>query len=492
MEQDKYFKQIAEQHETPIDFEQLWDKLEPHVPKKKRRRPVFIWFLTLGIALVSLGLWFMLDNQKTSLMASNMKQNEAIFNNALPTSSNNVPEMTNQKNKVSQQTNQDESQTLNSQNIAIKLENNIKTEVPIRQNQNKKLNIQSNNSLNENTISQNTQKSDIDFEAKNVEVANNNLSTNSMGFKSPSILREGFRMGKLGEIHFITPITSQVQTNITNDLTSVEDEKRTNGVVHFLPIIGAQISRENRVPSENIKVASTKNYNMLLQVGAGFFTLKNTIQNNVSVENPQFLHAEQPLEYLTLGASTDIKLSNRWYLQPGLRYSRYITRLTNEYNDYKTTTTQGVTEIIIDESGFASSVQGSVNRTTTTNIRSKWHSYYHSIEVPITVRYLLANTYKHKFFIDGGTIFQVWTGSEGGFFSTNGQLQKYDFSSNPYRANRFGYSGGIAWEWSVSRRGALSTGLSYDLRFMERSEGSMNIKTSISSYRFNLGYRINF
>ncbi|HLO56849.1 MAG TPA: hypothetical protein VK169_21310 [Saprospiraceae bacterium] len=468
MEQDKYIRQIAEQHETPVDFEQLWDKLEPHVPQKKRRRPVFIWFWTIGIALVSLGLSFMFDTQKPNLMASNTEPNEVVSNNSLPKSSSNVPELTNLINEVSQPINQKGSQTLNSQNNAIVADNKIKNEAPFRINQNKKLTHQGKNILYENTISPNTQKSNVAFETKNVEAVNNK------------------------KIDFITPTPSQVHPNITNNFTSVEDEKRRNDVALFLPIISTQIFRENRFPSENIKVASKKNYNILLQVGAGLFTLQHKTQNNASVENPLFLHAEQPLEYLTAGASTDIKLSHRWYLQPGLRYSRYATRLENVFTDYISTTKQDVTEIIIDESGFASNVQGSVNGTMTTNTKSKWHSYYHSVDVPITIRYLLANTHKHKFFIDGGAIFQVWTGSEGGFLSSNGQLQKYDFASNPYRSNRLGYSGGIAWEWSLSRLGALYTGLSYDWRSMQRSEGSMNIKTSISSYRMNLGYRINF
>jgi hypothetical protein len=468
MEQDKYIRQIAEQHETPVDFEQLWDKLEPHVPQKKRRRPVFIWFWTIGIALVSISLWFMFDAQKTNPMASNTQPIEVVSNNSLPKNSSNRSESTNQINQSSQPINQKGSQTLNSQNNAIVAEYKIKNEAPFRINQNKKLTHQGNNILSENTISPNMQKSDIAFETKNVETENNNKTA------------------------FITPPTSQVNPNITNNLTSVEDEKRTNDVVHFLPIISTQIFRENRFPSDNIKVASKKNYNILLQVGAGFFTLQHSTQNNASVENTQFLHAEQPLEYLTAGASTDIKLSHRWYLQPGLRYSRYTSRLENVFTDYTSTTKQDVTEIIINESGFASNVQGSVNGTTTSNIRSKWHSYYHSIDVPITIRYLLVNTHRHKFFIDGGAIFQVWTGSEGGFLSSNGQLKKYDFASNPYRSNKLGYSGGIAWEWSISKRGAFYTGLSYDWRSMERSEGSMNIKTSISSYRFNLGYRINF
>ncbi len=468
MEQDKYIRQIAEQHETPVDFEQLWDKLEPHVPQKKRRRPVFIWFWTIGIALVSLGLWFMFDAQKTNPMASNTQPIEVVSNNSLPKNSSNRSESTNQINQSSQPINQKGSQTLNSQNNAIEAENIIKNEAPIRINQNKKLTTQGNNILSENTISPNTQISNVAFETKNVEIENNNKTA------------------------FITPTPSQVHPNITNDVLITEDENRANEVVHFLPIISTQIFRENRFPSENIKVASKKNYNILLQVGAGFFTLQHSTQNNASVENTQFLHAEQPLEYLTAGASTDIKLSHRWYLQPGLRYSRYTSRLENVFTDYTSTTKQGVTEIIINESGFASNVQGSVNGTTTSNIRSKWHSYYHSIDVPITIRYLLVNTHRHKFFIDGGAIFQVWTGSEGGFLSSNGQLQKYDFASNPYRSNKLGYSGGIAWEWSISKRGALYTGLSYDWRSMERSEGSMNIKTSISSYRFNLGYRINF
>jgi hypothetical protein len=466
MEQDKYIRHIAEQHETPIDFEQLWDKLEPNVPQKKRRRPVFIWFWTIGIALVSLGLWFIFDNQKTNSMATNIQPNEVVPNNSFPESSSNRSELTNTKNESSQSINQKGSQTLNSQNNAIKEENKIKNEVPIHINQNKKLSTQSNNIASKNTISPNTQKSNVAIETKNLEVENNNKTA------------------------IITPIASQVQTNITNDLVIAEDENRTNEVVHLLPIIGAQISKVDIFTSENIKVSSKKNYNVLWQVGAGFFTLQH--KNNSLVENPEFLHAEQPLEYLTAGAYTDIKLSNRWYLQPGLRYSRYTTRLENVFTDYTSTTKQGITEIIIDESGFASHVEGSVAGTTTTNIRSKWYSYYPSIDVPITVRYLVANTYRHKFFIDGGAIVQVWTGSKGGYLSDTGQLQKYDFANNPYRSNRLGYSGGFAWEWSMTRRGALSTGLSYDWRSMERSEGGTNIKTSFSSYRMNLGYRINF
>jgi hypothetical protein len=36
MEQDKIFKKIAENHERDIDFDTLWENLEPHVPTKKK------------------------------------------------------------------------------------------------------------------------------------------------------------------------------------------------------------------------------------------------------------------------------------------------------------------------------------------------------------------------------------------------------------------------------------------------------------------------
>ncbi|HMU04136.1 MAG TPA: hypothetical protein PJ990_10945, partial [Saprospiraceae bacterium] len=96
MEQDKYIRQIAEQHETPVDFEQLWDKLEPHVPQKKRRVPVFIWFWTIGVTLVSLGLWLMFDNQKTSPVASIINQNTGNSNKSVLEKSSNVDKGTNQ------------------------------------------------------------------------------------------------------------------------------------------------------------------------------------------------------------------------------------------------------------------------------------------------------------------------------------------------------------------------------------------------------------
>ena len=468
MEQDKYIRQIAEQHETPVDFEQLWDKLEPHVPQKKRRVPVFIWFWTIGVTLVSLGLWLMFDNQKTSPVASIINQNTGNSNKSVLEKSSNVDKGTNQKNESIKSIDQNKNLTQSNQNIATKAENILKTEVPNRQNQTKKLTNQSNVKLDESIIISNNQISNVDSEIKNIE--------------TESHIKTAFG----------TPIYTQVQTNISNDLISVEDEKRTNEVVDFLPIIETPLDLENRFLSNKISLSNKKNYNVLFQVGAGFFTLKNTIQNNASAENSLFLQAEQPLEYLTASVTTDIRLTNRWFLQSGLRYRRFATQLQNDFSSYTSTTTQGITEIIIDESGFASNVQGALSNTTTTTIRSKWHSYYHYIDVHISIRYLLVNTYRHKFYIEGGAILQVWSGAQGGYISPNGQLQKYDFTSNPYRTNRLGYSGGIAWEWSVSRRGALSTGLSYDWRSMERSEASMNIKTSISSYRMNLGYRINF
>jgi len=90
--------------------------------------------------------------------------------------------------------NQNKSQVLNSQNNAIKAENVIKTEVSSGHNQTKNLNTQSNINLNENSIAPNTQKSDVAFETKNVEIEKNKNTA------------------------YITSIASQVQTNITNDV----------------------------------------------------------------------------------------------------------------------------------------------------------------------------------------------------------------------------------------------------------------------------------
>lgn len=268
MEQDKYIRHIAQQHETPVDFEQLWDNLEPHVPQKKRRRPVLIWFCVTGFALVSLGLWLMFYTQETSLIASNINQNVGNANRSLLEKSTNIDGITNQIIESLKSNNQKhKSLAQSNQVIEIKAENIIKGQVPNRQNQDKKLTNQSNVNLNENTISPNTQISNNPLETKNGEVESN-INT-----------------------AFGTPINPQVQTNTSNDLISVEDEKRTIEVVGFLPTIETQLDLDIGFLPKNISVSNKKNCNVLLQVGAGFFTLKNTILNNASSENLQFLQA---------------------------------------------------------------------------------------------------------------------------------------------------------------------------------------------------------
>ncbi|HQV98677.1 MAG TPA: hypothetical protein PLE29_13495, partial [Saprospiraceae bacterium] len=72
MEQDKIFKKIAENHERDIDFDTLWENLEPHVPTKKKRRPIlWFWLAGVGMGIMAVLVWnyaFNSDSKSSSLV----------------------------------------------------------------------------------------------------------------------------------------------------------------------------------------------------------------------------------------------------------------------------------------------------------------------------------------------------------------------------------------------------------------------------------------
>ncbi len=469
MEQDKYFRQIVENHETPIDFDQLWDNLESHVLKKKRRRPVFIWFWVAGILLLGFSLFMVLDDsnnkQKTSYASSQVSKGTSEYDK----------EIFHENGLASKNV---ESSSIEHNDI---VRNNKKSKNIINKNENIEDATNNINPRSNASITNQVQKNNIGI-----------TSTISSNSEALSVNNTDDIVKKIDLLNISTQNIKTVNTNIKESEVHETLLAPTVQMLKELPMIPPQINIIEVFFIPNIKLTDRKNNNILFHFGAGFYTINNTSQNSESGKSTSLNSSEKLLEYLTAGLSSDFKIAHRWYLQPGLKYSRYSSRVINEYNKYANTTKEGVTEIIINESGFVSNVQGSVDGTITTKIKSKWHSYHHSIDLPINIRYLLFNNYRHKFFIDGGPIVQLWSGSEGGYVDQSGQLQKYSLGDNPWRNNRLGWNGGIAWEWQISRYGGLHAGFTYDKRVMQRSEEAFRFDKSFSSYRMNLGYSIQF
>ena len=92
--QDKIFKKVAENHTSQVDFEDLWSKLEPHVPKKKKdRKFLWIWLSLIGVVMISGVAWFAMHLNTT---ATNVEK--SIYTNSVVSKINDFPRSIKQTN----------------------------------------------------------------------------------------------------------------------------------------------------------------------------------------------------------------------------------------------------------------------------------------------------------------------------------------------------------------------------------------------------------
>ncbi|MFZ1581144.1 MAG: hypothetical protein WAT26_08395, partial [Saprospiraceae bacterium] len=144
MEQDKIFKKIAENHERDIDFDTLWENLEPHVPTKKKRRPVFwFWLAGVGMGIMAVLVWNYTynSNSKSSSLVNIQKpttkvvisaaDSEKDINGLAPInqSQTNTAKQLSPTNKINQIRYQGEEQTKNTIELDSKNGNLISSQV---------------------------------------------------------------------------------------------------------------------------------------------------------------------------------------------------------------------------------------------------------------------------------------------------------------------------------------------------------------------------
>lgn len=454
-DQEKIFKKVASEHERHIDFESLWEHLEPHVPIKQKRRPIIFWFWLAGTVIFGLSMFTLTMNDITHSAKMKAVQTPAytpIKDDikkdivSLDNYSERIHIQPYKQRKAAEIRKAEKVSTFNQSVLPLSdsLISEIKSDLNV-------VNWITNSDKTKVNISFADQFEDD--QEKSVTQSNSNV-----------ISIEEIAYPKRQEMPSLSPLVTfigSINTNSTFEIPKIEVLKR-------------------------------KKLNILVYGGAGIALLDSKIfdkeQNGIS----QKYNYETPLEYINLKVSSDIKLSHRWYIQPGIRYSRYSSRINHEASNYMPITKSGITEIIIDDLGAASSIKGDVSGTKKIDIKSKWHSYHHSFELPINLRYLLSSSFRHKFYIDAGPTLQCWTKSEGGYVDQNGQLQKYTMSDSPFGADLLGLSGGISWEYHILPQGALYTGLVYDRRSIQRTEDGAKIRQTFSSFSLNIGYKKHF
>lgn len=458
-EQDKIFKKVAEEHEEHIDFGKLWDQLEPHVPVKDKKRPVVLWFLFIGVFMASAS-FFMLSNVDRNPQAPE------VFNN------NQESEVQSKKIDISNETITAHTDIQSDNSIhptptTLINKHQAYAEIASPRASNLVSIIDPQTKIQDNTSNLPNQENLNSAISKNIDIplAANDLNVEEhKNFAAVETLSDNPDLG----------VNSNQNTTLESGLLTMNFQLLKSEDVAQLPIV---------------PIKKSLNWNLLFYAGVGFFDLQNAAMAGGLDISGNSNSKEKPLDYITAGISSDIKLSQKWYFQPGIRYARYSTRLSNNHTTYTPIISQGISEINIDESGFVSNINGDVNGIRTTNVQSKWHTYHHRIELPLNVRYIVYHNSRHRFSLDFGPVIRFWSGSDGAFIDHQDKLVKFTLDSNPYSVDRIGLNAGLSWEYRINPADAIQTSIMYDKHAHQRIEDDILYRQIFSSYRVNIGYK---
>jgi hypothetical protein len=282
---------------------------------------------------------------------------------------------------------------------------------------------------------------------------------------------------------------SAVETFSDNPNVEVNSIQNTNLEIDLLTMHLQLIKSEDVAQLPIVPIKKSLNWNLLFYAGVGFFDLQNAVIADGLDIYGNISSNEKPLDHFTAGISSDIKLSQKWYFQPGIRYARYSTRIISDQTTYTPFISQGTSEINIDESGFVSNINGDVNGIRITNLQSKWHTYHHRIELPLNVRYVVYHNTRHRFSLDIGSVIRFWSGSEGAYIDHKDKLVKFTFDTNPFSVDRMGLNVGLSWQYRINPLDAIHTSIMYDRHSHQRIEEDILYKQTFSSYRVNIGYK---
>jgi hypothetical protein len=453
MEQDKIFKKIAENHERDIDFDTLWENLEPHVPTKKKRRPVFwFWLAGVGMGIMAVLVWNYTynSNSKSSSLVNIQKpttkvvisaaDSEKDINGLAPInqSQTNTAKQLSPTNKINQIRYQGEEQTKNT----IELD-----------------------SKNGNLISSQVFESTFNTAFKEIE------PKTSIAF--PTLSNETIKSE-----------TSNIEINKT--------EERNLENVLPLPKNEVKILFENSVPVPIIYPRRHVAFSIIFFAGGGLSKLSYTTKSTDYQHLTKINNSEKGMEFLNIGIATDIRITRKWSVNTGLRYSRWVTQINNFSSQSTPYEKEGIVEIVIDEQGSETNLTGKTQGITEKSVVQKWHTFHHHLEVPVQLRYKLFKVNNHQISLAGGTTIPLISKTNGGYLSQEDKLVKFENESSPFISQKTSWNGGLVWEWALRPEWSLQTGVLYEQKTFVLKDINTEINKNMAAFYLSLGCKRKF
>ncbi len=453
MEQDKIFKKIAENHERDIDFDTLWENLEPHVPAKKKRRPVlWFWLAGVGMGIMAVFVWNYANNSDS--------KSSSLINIQKPTTKVAISAAGSQKD-INALASINQSQT----NTATQLSPTNKINQIRYQGEEHTKNTIELDSKNGNLISSQVFESAFNTAFKEIEPKTSLVlpTLSNQNIKSETFKNE---------------ISQAEERNLENLLPLAKNE--------------VKILFDNLLPAPIIYPRLHVAFNLIFFVGGGLSKLNYTSKSPDYQNLTKMNNSEKGMEFLNIGIATDVRITSKWSVNTGLRYSRWVTQINNISSQSTPFEKEGVVEIVIDEQGSETNLTGKTQGITEKTLVQKWHTFHHQLEVPVQLRYKLFKVNNHQISLAGGTTIPLFSKSNGGYLSQEGQLVKFENESSPFISQKTSWNGGLVWEWALRPEWSLQTGVQYEQKTYVLKDINTEINKNMAAFYLSLGCKRKF
>ena len=462
-EHEKHIKSSLQNYSPELDTEELWGAVAHAMPQRKRRMPIWIFWVTGLLIFGGIGLYINMDSEKSSTFHIVNK------NNVLNTEIKQLTSKNQPKNNVTTDTKIAPANTNTNTPIANNIKSTKHTSYSIIKNDkstaisathNRAQNIGeqnleaqyivtqdivTQNNLNANTTQTKNIVQDVNVNQEALESTTKAASASPTSLNNAAVVHESTQ--------FNPTITDQ--SNIAKiQLEKLVINPHLLAYELGLPILEAQ---QIIIP---VKEKNSTKWSIGLMAGVAHVsgTLESkTIDNDNSITAELNNKYTQDLPAFSSRIVVTYGISDRLSLLTGLSYTLAARRIILQ--DFNTTTSvvNGVTEILIDDEGNETNTLSSYTNYTTTAYDSQWHSYFETYSIPLGISYDLLHYQDLSVGIGAGIRLDLLHRDQGAIISPSYDLNKYTVSDSYYeRSMSIGYSLQLPIQYQISNRWTIA------------------------------------
>ena len=499
---DDHARKEISTHETPLDTEALWGKVQADLQPKRKKRFAWVWFSASSflIAILLAGYFYANDGTTNSTLSSVQMKNKKELTLSKESIDKNIIANT-QTDKIKSTAKIQENISPNPPNEKVTILDKKKTESKIKQARSQQFNA-------------NTPTAEVMQQSKtNVATTDLNKKTikdsNSQNHPSKILFAEKIKSKSAIDSNTATIVKSIENSKSIEEakiLIKNEDAKELKKEIATLSEINSAANKEEDNSDDEIKeeakdIAESSEENFVLndnpekeeednsddeiklkknfRVGIGFRAgIGSSITNLSANENgsDEFLRnlrneSETNLETIDLGIDILLKHKSGVYISTGLDYVRATRKLNYNFEESKVDTILGIASISVNPITMDSTFNEGLVARTTINFRNKeTYNNLHMINIPIQLGASI-NYERWSFGIQGGALFNIVLNHKGEIFETEDTFYHLKTDSNNWFKDNLG----------MSFQGAVLIGYNFTDKFQILGGPSFRSKLKINS-----------